>query len=547
MLLSHLKEAVKSSDQGLAMSKIVSYLEKKVGKMTKLTTEKFKNSTDQGTGVRYVFDGSVLCVRFNWVGGKSSEIVSIDIWTGSSRDPNFHITWKGQSLAKSLPALARAISKPKIGVVTVPETVTEARKGSHPKHPDAVYDPELSDNTTAGFTTDDGEQYYVRRALLPDNHPNKKPGLNEAKKGEYTASSAIADMIEKLEAGRSFNRSEFVMNYHPENAHAYDEWVEENKEKLTISGKRISLPKGTKVKNSSKASDEGNGSVTVSKGGSDEEYDVHVPETDRVSFSDSIGHLESLTQGLIRGSFNALFVAGKGGTGKTQTVEDVLAANGLTDGKGYFKITGSASPIGMYTTLYKYRDDIILFDDADGALDSQDGRNIIKAATDTKKIRKLAWQKKSAGMFDPDSDAEQSKADARKARADAADSEDAGDEGLDDDDDRVPKHFNFTGQIIFISNLPLNKLDPDGALRTRAFIIAIDPTPDEMIQRMEEIVFSIKLEGSGKLSDSQRTEVLDVIKASRRKSDASLRTLVRALNLAASGVQNWQKLVRLYA
>lgn len=561
MRLSDIKEAVSHANQGVAMTKIVSYLEKQLGKkMTKLTTEKFKNSAEKGIGVRYVFDGSVLCVRFNWAQGKSSEVTSVDVWTGSGRDPNFHITWKGKSLAQSLPALARAIKAPKIGEMTgamkaEKEAVTEAKKGKHPKHPSATYDPELSDKTTAGFTTGDGEQYYCRRSLLPDDHPNKKQDLNEAKKGEFTERSSINDMIEKLEQGRSFNRSEFIMNYHPENAHAYDDWVEKNKDQLVTSGKRISLAKGAKFQTqapvaatSGVGATESGGSVTVSKGGNGEEYDVAVPDEGRVSYNDSLEHLEGLTQGLIKGSFNALFVAGKGGTGKTQTVEDVLQSNGLSDGKGFFKITGSASPIGIYTALYKYRDDIILFDDCDGALESQDGRNIIKAATDTKKTRKIAWSKKSAGMFDPDSDAEVSKRDAKAAKdAGGADSEEGDDLEDDSPNDKVPTHFIYTGQVIFISNLPLNKLDPDGALRTRAFIIAIDPTPDEIIERMEQIVGTIKLEGDGKLSDKQRMEVLNVIKAGRRKDQASLRTLVRALNLAASGAPNWQKLVQLYA
>lgn len=500
MLLSQLKEAVSHANQGVAMSKIISYLEKQLGKkMTKITTDHFKNSNESGHGIRYVFDGSVLCVRFNWVGGKSSEITSVDVWTGTSRDPNFHITWKGKSLAKSLPALARAIAAPKLGQMVGKEAET----------------------------------------------------VTEAKKGEFTERSSINDMIEKLEQGRSFNRSEFIMNYHPENAHAYDDWVEKNKDQLVMSGKRIALAKGAKVKTAAPAAagaeepSSAGGFVTVSKGGTGEEYEVTVPDEGRVSYNDSLEHLEGLTQALIKGSFNALFVAGKGGTGKTQTVEDVLHASGLSDGKGYFKITGSASPIGIYTALYKYRDDIILFDDCDGALESQDGRNIIKAATDTKHTRKIAWSKKSSGMYDPDSDAESSKRDAKAAKsADGDDHE--GDEEDDAPNDKIPTHFIYTGQIIFISNLPLNKLDPDGALRTRGFIIAIDPTPDEILERMEQIVGTIKLEGSGKLSDKQRMEVLNVIKAGRRKDQASLRTLVRALNLAASGAPNWQKLVQLY-
>lgn len=213
-------------------------------------------------------------------------------------------------------------------------------------------------------------------------------------------------------------------------------------------------------------------------------------------------------------------------TGKTTVVERVLHDHGLTDGNGYFKNTGSASAIGIYSLLYKHKNSIILFDDCDGALGDVDARNIIKAATDTKKHRKLAWSKKSAGMYDPEH-------------------EDA--EEWEDDPDKLPRHFEFTGRVIFISNLPLAKLDPDGALRTRAFVINIDPTDEELFDHMEKILHEIKLEDGLSLSKEEREHVFEVVKTSKRKGDTSLRKLVRALNLAASGAPNWEKLVDLYA
>lgn len=502
MFLEELFEAkVSGAHVGSAMTAIISYLEKKLGvKLRKLGVESFQNSNGQGRGIRYVEDGTVNCIRFNWVGSKSAEIVSVDVWNGATRDPQFNIAFKGTSLAKSLPDLVQVLKKPRIGSVPVV-----------------------------------GEQ---------EPEQQEEPVMAEAKKGEFDEKSSIADMVSKLEQGRTFNRSEFVMHYHPENAHAYDDWVEAHKDELVIQGKRISLPKGAKIGQVAGGSMKGGGgSLEVSRGGRDEQYETpeldRIEAEDRVSFSDSLTHLEGLTTGLIRGSFNALFVAGRGGTGKTQTVEDALEAAGLRDGGGYFKITGSASPIGIYAMLYKHRNGIVLFDDCDGALESQDGRNIIKAATDTKKIRKIAWGKKTSGMYDPDSRPDRDDSD-----ADAAEGDDTVDDDIDDD--QIPKHFQFTGRVIFISNLPMNKLDPDGALRTRAFVISIDPTPAEIFARMNEIVDNIKLE-AGSLSPKERQHVLAVVKTSRRAKDASLRTLVRALNLASSGAPNWEKLVELYA
>ena len=229
-------------------------------------------------------------------------------------------------------------------------------------------------------------------------------------------------------------------------------------------------------------------------------------------------------------SLDSIYITADGiqhhNTGKTQTVENVLAKHGLSDGNGYFKNTGSASAAGVYTLLYHNRDGIIVFDDSDGALADQDARNIIKAATDTKKIRKLVWNKKSSFIFDPEAEDPES---------------------YEDDASMAPKFFNFTGRIIFISNLPLNKLDPDGALRTRAFVINVDPTDDELFEFMGKILNDIKLEEGLSLSPSQRKDVMEVVKTSKRKGDVSLRKLVRALNLAASGADNWRKLVELYA
>jgi hypothetical protein len=213
-------------------------------------------------------------------------------------------------------------------------------------------------------------------------------------------------------------------------------------------------------------------------------------------------------------------------TGKTQTVENALHDHGLADGHGYFKITGTASASGIYGLLYKHRNDIILFDDADGALADQDSRNLIKAATDTKKHRQLVWGKRSFNVYDPDS------ADAEKYAHDP---------------DMAPNKFTFSGKIIFITNLSIEKLDPDGALRTRAFIIDVNPNNQELLDFMHSILHDIRIEDGLTLSDEEREEVFNLVKRTSKGKDLSIRKLVRALNLAASGAPNWEKLVSLYS
>jgi hypothetical protein len=492
MKLFDLHEAKVGGDKAhLAMAKMVAYIQKKVGeKLLKVPgVEHYHNSTDVGYGYRYVFSGSTHCIRFNWKtepkAGQTAEIQSIDVFT-NKHDPTFSIHVRGMSLVKALPALVSVLKSPSIGKFRI-------------------------------FPVDETEAVTET--------------LTEAKRDDFTADAALSDFLKKLAAGATYTRSDFIGQYHIVHVGIFDTVMKDFKDKFAIEGKRVSIKPGSKIdalKDSilSKA-----GVLEVTAGGKGETYaktraEEEVEKADKVPFGETLEHLEGLVTGIIKGAFNALFVAGKGGTGKTQTVERVLAAHGLSDGQGYFKNTGTASAPGVYTLLYHNRNNIILFDDSDGALADQDARNIIKAATDTKKVRKLVWNKKSSFIFDPDQEDPESH---------------------EEDLDMAPKFFDFKGRIIFISNLPLNKLDPDGALRTRAFVINVDPTDQELFDHMEKILYDIKLEDGLTLSKEQRQNVLKVVKTSKRKGDVSLRKLVRALNLSASGAPNWERLVELYA
>ena len=103
---------------------------------------------------------------------------------------------------------------------------------------------------------------------------------------------------------------------------------------------------------------------------------------------------------------------------------------------------------------------------------------------------------------------------------------------------QIPRWFEFTGKIIFISNLPLNKLDPDGALRTRAFIIDINPTDVEVYDFMEKIVDKIKLEEGLSLDMKERKRVVGLLRKGVSAQTANLRKLSRGLNMAAGAIQS---------
>lgn len=482
MKLHRLIEAATSS----RLSSVLNYLEKKLGtKLVKIfDNEEFTNSVESGVGIRYVQSGTAKCIRFNWANessvGDISKIQSIDLFNGNSSNPSFNVKIEGVPLVKALPALVKIINNPSTGktkVLDIETPVTES---------------------------------VVMESI------------------NLTATQIVTDFTNRLGKGEAISRDTFVKDYSLLNAGIFDFITKEfaaDFENLE-DGKSLIYPKKAAEIKKKVLNDAG--TISVESGGSSETYTNDESEvvTTKISYSDSLEHLENLVKTVVGGASNGLFITGPGGTGKTQTVERALSSAGLSDGDGYFKIAGSASAPGIYTALYHNRHSIVLFDDADGALSDVDARNLIKAATDTKKSRKLSWGKKSSFIFNPDSD-------------------DAGKHF--NDPDMAPSEFLFYGRIIFISNLPLNKLDPDGSLRTRAFIINIDPTRDEMLDHLEFLLDKIKLNPGLTLTMDERKKVLDVIKKDTRKDGLSIRKLVRALNLAASGEGNWETLVKLYS
>jgi len=255
---------------------------------------------------------------------------------------------------------------------------------------------------------------------------------------------------------------------------------------------------------------------------------------DVIPYPKQLAAVRSAVKLLKSGATNAIFLGGRGGVGKTQQVEDVLASFGLEDGCGYVKIAGSASAAGVYRTLWENRDSLIFFDDSDKALLIDEARGFFKAAADTKKVRKVCAAKggKSYVAFEDINMTE----------------------GGEVDDDRLPRSFEFTGKVIFISNLGIDKLDPDGALRTRGWVQSVNPTNEEVYEYMEEICDKIVLDVDYPLTHDQRMEVIAVLRTRNVQANTvNLRQLVKGLNYRAGIMQQggseeeWKELVRLYA
>ena len=162
-------------------------------------------------------------------------------------------------------------------------------------------------------------------------------------------------------------------------------------------------------------------------------------------------NLERLTKMVGRGIQPSLVITGGAGLGKTYLVKKTLTDMGLEEAKQFVHFKGRATAAGLFVTLYENSDKIIVLDDCDSVFKDMDAVNMLKAALDSYDTRKLSYI-------------------STKPLKDAY-------------GDPVPRHFEFTGKIIFISNISQSKLDD--AIKSRSFVSDISMNTKQMFRRFQ--------------------------------------------------------------
>lgn len=230
--------------------------------------------------------------------------------------------------------------------------------------------------------------------------------------------------------------------------------------------------------------------------------------------------IERFTKGVATGAYLSLVLVGGPGLGKThvvlQTLKDLglkeilpmniepatkggeadeeiqeMLMNGepLVDEGDFIVIKGFSTPKALYRALYDNNGKIIVIDDADGAFGDKNAANILKGALDSSVPRYISWmtEKKS-------------------------------------NDDDLPSRFEFTGRIIFISNLEMSQFP--AAILSRSVHVDLTLTTEEKIERIELILS--KYEDA----DGHAAQVLGLIKDHAPKfKELSVRTAMMLMQI----------------
>ena len=232
--------------------------------------------------------------------------------------------------------------------------------------------------------------------------------------------------------------------------------------------------------------------------------------------------LDDMTKAAIAGDIRAMIVTGPPGVGKSYGVEYQLEKAGLFDTLGqrkvkYEVIKGAMTPIGLYCTLYKHSDprNVLVFDDCDSILLDDIALNILKAALDSGKKRRIHWNSDSAML--------------RR-------------EG-------VPDCFDFKGSVIFITNLKFDHLkskklqDHLDALQSRCHFLdlTLNTTRDKIL-RIKQIFRKGDLFQDYDFTPEQGEEIVQFMQDNHaRMREISLRMALKLADLTKVSA-NWKAL-----
>jgi hypothetical protein len=228
--------------------------------------------------------------------------------------------------------------------------------------------------------------------------------------------------------------------------------------------------------------------------------------------------LNDMTKAVKKGDVRAMIVSGPPGVGKSHGVEEVLdrykTMEQLGGRKTHEVIKGAMSPLGLYAALYKMQDagNVVVFDDCDSIFSDELSLNILKAALDSKKTRRIHWN-----------------TDSHKLRAEG-----------------IPDSFSFKASAIFITNLKFDKVKGKlrehlEALESRCHYmdLTIDTDREKML-RIRQVMADGMLTDY-KLSKEVKEDIVDFVDTNKnRLRELSLRSVLKVADLAVAFPNNWE-------
>jgi hypothetical protein len=219
-------------------------------------------------------------------------------------------------------------------------------------------------------------------------------------------------------------------------------------------------------------------------------------------------NLTRLTKMVARGVQPSLLVTGGAGLGKTFLVKQTLQSCGLRESYEFVHYKGRSTAAGMFITLFQNSNKIVVFDDCDSIFKDTDAVNMLKAALDSYDTRRISYITSKPLK--------------------------------DEHGDPIPTTFEFTGKVIFISNISQSALDE--AIKSRSFVADIALTTQQMFERIESLMQ--KMEPSIPLPAKQQAfALMQKLDSKFEGVQINLRSFIKAARICAMGFEDPEAMV----
>ena len=236
--------------------------------------------------------------------------------------------------------------------------------------------------------------------------------------------------------------------------------------------------------------------------------------------NDNFDAMHTMALATFMGKNKSLIISGPAGVGKSHTVTQIM--DKMEGDKLCTFVKGYVRPTGLYKMLYenRHKDCVIVFDDSDSVFMDDVCLNLLKAACDMTRTRRLSWLTETKME--------------------------------DEDGERLPRTFEFEGSIIFITNYDFDNLIEKGnrlaphfqALISRSHYLDVGmKTKRDYVVRLKQVVAAGMLRDEG-FNQAQENELMSFITESQdRLRELSLRMVIKLANLMSMG-GDWKKMAR---
>lgn len=265
--------------------------------------------------------------------------------------------------------------------------------------------------------------------------------------------------------------------------------------------------------------------------------------------------IKACTEFIAKGGSKSLIICGEGGTGKTYEVTSTLKkVLGEVGDKYTYHSGAKIAPRAYYSTVFRERDVLQVWDEADDILKNDDIIMMLKPALDTSGKPAMEY---ITGTYPLNG---KNEAEIRDycAQCDVSDSLlfTNNVNKVKEGEMVFPSKFYFDGQMIFISNMRASQIED--AIKSRSIFIDVYLCQRDAYNRLKTIVkasfpnksdeeLTVFLETLGMAVPDTDEEVTYMTpELARKRKPLTIRSAIIGMALKDAGVESWQRIASMY-